>query len=279
MKFAIGAMSAGDILDRGLKLLFARLPTFFLIQLIALSPYIFLQLGLPFFGATAAGAAAIVGLVAIVLYIILIQIGTAATLHVIIEEFIDRKVTIGQAFAFALRRFMPLLGTAILNGLIVGVGFLLCIAPGVYFYVSYIFASQVVVMENLDGMAALRRSQDLISGHRGRVFGIILLIAIAMFFIMFGIGLGLETFLPRQEFIPTAGGFRAQFNVVNYIVQILVSQFAGILFGTYLAICSTLLYLDLRIRKEGFDLELAAQRQSQAAGDEGLPSDRGYGPA
>src|SRR5262249_52472714 len=109
MKFAIGAMSAGDVLDRGLKLLFARLPTFFLIQLTALAPYIFLQLVLPVVGEAAGPAIALVGLVALVLYVILIQIGTAATLHVIIEEFIDRQVTIGQAFAFALRRFAPLL--------------------------------------------------------------------------------------------------------------------------------------------------------------------------
>jgi hypothetical protein len=31
---------------------------------------------------------------------------------------------------------------------------------------------------------------------------------------------------------------------------------------TYSAVCFTLMYFDLRIRKEGFDLELAAKQQS-----------------
>jgi hypothetical protein len=47
MKFAIGAMSAGDVLDRGLKLLFARLPTFYLIHLIVLLPAFLFDLAEP----------------------------------------------------------------------------------------------------------------------------------------------------------------------------------------------------------------------------------------
>ena len=43
MKFPIGAMSVGDVLDRGLKLLLARLPAYYLINLIVLSPLIILQ--------------------------------------------------------------------------------------------------------------------------------------------------------------------------------------------------------------------------------------------
>jgi hypothetical protein len=34
----------------------------------------------------------------------------------------------------------------------------------------------------------------------------------------------------------------------------------SVLFASYLAVCVTLLYLDLRIRKEGFDLEIEAQK-------------------
>jgi hypothetical protein len=51
----------------------------------------------------------------------------------------------------------------------------------------------------------------------------------------------------------------------NYVINVLVIQLVNILVQTYLAVCITLLYFDIRIRKEGFDLELAAQQQSPAA--------------
>ena len=121
MRFAIGAMSAGDVLDRGLKLLLARLPTFYAINLIALAPAILFQLAIPLLVIAPAGAGegamdffaseggmavmALALLAGLVLMLILGQIGNAAVLHVIIEEYVDRKVTIGQAFAFAFRRF------------------------------------------------------------------------------------------------------------------------------------------------------------------------------
>jgi len=46
-----------------------------------------------------------------------------------------------------------------------------------------------------------------------------------------------------------------------------VAQLVQVLFQCYGHVCQTLLYLDLRIRKEGFDLEMAArQQQAQAEG-------------
>ena len=39
----------------------------------------------------------------------------------------------------------------------------------------------------------------------------------------------------------------------------------SILFATYSAICTTLIYFDLRARKEGYDLELAARREAAPA--------------
>ena len=40
MKFQIAAMTVGDILDRGLKMLLANLPAFYLINLMVLWPII-----------------------------------------------------------------------------------------------------------------------------------------------------------------------------------------------------------------------------------------------
>ena len=46
MKFPIGAMTVGDVLDRGIKLLLARLPAYYLIDLIVAWPFALIVQGL-----------------------------------------------------------------------------------------------------------------------------------------------------------------------------------------------------------------------------------------
>jgi uncharacterized membrane protein len=162
------------------------------------------------------------------------------------------------ALSFAVARFVPLLGASIIVGLIVVVGCLLCCVPGIYFWITYVFVGQVVVLEKMGVGDALQRSQRLVNGHRWRVFGVLILIGIANAVVQMALGVGLGVVLPPQEVIPVQNGVRVEINPVNHIVDTLVTQLAAILFSTYIAVCTTLLYLDLRIRKEGFDLELAA---------------------
>lgn len=287
MKFPLGAMSVGDVLDRGLKLLFARLPLFYAINLTVLAPLIVVQVVFPLLVNSSKGPTdpaflmASMGLllVSVALALVLQPIGTAAMLRVVMEEYGGRRPTLGEAFRFALTRFAALLGTSILVGLIVFAGFLLCIAPGVYFLVSYIFVAQVVVLEKLSGGTAMSRSQELISGHRGRVFGLLILIWVAMMAVNMGVGIGLNLVLPSQTLVPAERGYRVEINPVNHAVNTLISQLIQILFSTYIAVCTTLLYLDTRIRKEGFDLELAAQlgEEPDAEADRDRRDDRDAG--
>jgi hypothetical protein len=280
MKFQIGAMSIGDILDRGLKLMLARLPTFYAISLIVLTPLILFQLAMPEFMAEMAQPGAVrpgappdmtpalilLGVFFLVLIITLIlqPVATGAILHVIAQEFIDRHVGVGQALAFAFGRFWRILGASILAGLIVGLGFLLCLVPGVFFLIWYSMVAQVVVVEGLTGNDALARSKAISEGYRGRLFGLLVLLIVigAMFQVAAGF---LEQVLPSMEAVPGPAGQSLVVNHRNQIINILVAQLLGILVQTYQAVCITLFYFDLRIRKEGFDLELAAQQNAPTA--------------
>ena len=89
---------------------------------------------------------------------------------------------------------------------------------------------------------------------------------LALFFvmtIMISVAVGtLNLILPSMQVIPTPTGQRAVYNHANYAIQVAVSSLVSILIETFSAICLTLLYFDLRIRKEGFDLELAAKEQT-----------------
>jgi hypothetical protein len=264
MRFPIGAMSLGDILDRGLKLLFARFPLVFSISLLVQLPFLVFQLLVPALEQIGVGLVMLTVVAALVSAVILGPIAQAIILYVVMQEYVDRPTTLGRAFNYALSRFGPLLGSVILAGLIIGVGFLLCVLPGIYFAIVYAFVAQVVVLENRSGMDALNRSKALVAGHWWRVFGVIFLIQFVTACVGGLVGAVLATVLPYQEIIPGAGPLPVVHtaNYVNYAVNILVQTLIAILMGAYLGVCQTLLYLDLRIRKEGFDLEMEAQKET-----------------
>jgi hypothetical protein len=255
MRFQIGAMSAGDILDRGLKILLSRLPTFYLINLIVLSPAVLAELLLPTLDQRLIGAPTdfMVGL----LNFVLEPLAAAAILHVIAQEFIDQHATLGEAIRFANRRFVGLFGTSLLGSLITFLG-LLCVVPGILFLIWFVLVAQVVVVEGFTGVKALGRSMKLTEGHRGRVIGLGLLFFVMMGILMFSVGL-FEEVIPSTELIESDRGEMEVLNFRNYAIQVLLSTLLIILVQTYRSVCWTLLYFDLRIRKEGYDIELAAR--------------------
>jgi hypothetical protein len=180
------------------------------------------------------------------------------------QEYIDQPVTLRQAINTSLNRFGPLLGSILLSGLLCFLGFLACGIPGIYLSIVYAFVAQVVVLEGLGGMDALNRSKQLVNGFWWRVFGVMFLIglvaAVAANIVQYAIAAALPPYeIVRGPFGPTIAGFR----FTNYAINVLVVQLVQVLFTAYSAVCITLLYLDLRIRKEGFDLEIEAQKNVQ----------------
>jgi hypothetical protein len=255
MRFQIGAMSAGDILDRGLKILLSRLPTFYLINLIVLSPAVLAELLLPTLDQRLIGAPT--DFMVRLLNFVLEPLAAAAILHVIAQEFIDQHATLGEAIRFANRRFVGLFGTSLLGSLITFLG-LLCVVPGILFLIWFVLVAQVVVVEGFTGVKALGRSMKLTEGHRGRVIGLGLLFSVMMGILMFSVGL-FEEVIPSTELIESDRGEMEVLNFRNHAIQVLLSTLLIILVQTYSSVCWTLLYFDLRIRKEGYDIELAAR--------------------
>jgi len=171
-----------------------------------------------------------------------------AVIHAVSEQYLRQTISIGQAYRFAWRRFGAMLGAWILAFLAVAgiiaicisvvifswVGWI-CIVVGsvaaIYLMVGWIFLCQAALLEGLGPIAALSRSWALVKGDWWRVFGIVLvlvLIAVAI-----GAILGL---------IPVVG---------ETIGNILVAPIA--------MTSGTLLYYDLRVRKEGYSLEALAE--------------------
>jgi hypothetical protein len=278
MKFAIGEMTVGDILDRGLKIMLARLPTFFAIDLIVLAPLFVVQTIFPIVllsdkpGATPDMGVAFgllgMSFFVLLLTLILAPLGTAAILHVISQEFIERRASLGEALRVGLARFAPLLGASIVAGFGIVFGLVACIVPGLIFMVWWAFITQVVVVERQGALESLGRSKQLVEGYGWRVFGVLLLVGIINIVIQSIVQIPLSMFLNPYEVVKTNLGPQQHLVSIPYLVINNAVMFCiTVVLQAFQASCMTLLYFDLRIRKEGFDLELLALDKAGARFD------------
>ena len=187
------------------------------------------------------------------------------------QVYLGREITPGAALQRAWQRFWTYLGSFILWLLVVG-GLTITIIGipfAIYFSVRWGLYSLPVLFEGTTARNALRRSTELVKRTWGRVFGIMLAIFLIYFMINFileassgflltWMGLteaeeptGLLNTL-RQLFLPTP----SEIGWFSYVVRRLVSLSISALTMPISIIGSTLLYFDLRIRKEAYDLEM-----------------------
>jgi hypothetical protein len=146
------------------------------------------------------------------------------------------------------RAFAVLLG-AIARWLLVVIGLVFFVVPGVFFWLAFFAVTPVIVLEGKPADAALRRSWVLSRGLKGKIFVTWLIVFIIFVVLSFGVGI--------LSFGAMAGGLFGLSQVLSALVNILVYPFAGII--------TALLYYDARIQKEGFDIDHMAQSLAAAA--------------
>jgi hypothetical protein len=142
-------------------------------------------------------------------------------------------------------------GTVAIMGLVALLGMLVALLAWVAMLVKLAFATLSVVLEDRGAWASLGRSWDLTRGHFWRVGGTLLLlgllIGVAVMIIVLPPVLALSFLMGS----PTGALGGAIMEAVVALAQLLMVPL-GII-GT------VLLYYDLRIRKEGFDLAMMAE--------------------
>ena len=162
----------------------------------------------------------------------------AAVAYAVAGHYLGNTVAIGRTYQFALRRLGSLVGAAFLAGLaIFAMGITIIGYPAaIYFNVTWAFIVQAIVLEGCGARKSLSRSSFLVKGAWWRVLGILIVLSL--------IGSILAS---------VAGG------IAGSIIGNFAGGLVGIIFMPISLIGATLLYFDLRIRKEGYSLQVMAQ--------------------
>ncbi|MBC8229532.1 hypothetical protein H8E77_08300 [bacterium] len=181
----------------------------------------------------------------------------AAGTIVISESFLGREIKIVDAYRKVRNRIFPLLGAIILTSVIIGLattlGMFLCVIPGiigwVYLSVWFGFIAQIVMLEGEGGMGAMKCSRTLIKEDSRKSLIVI--------------GSVMAAILIAWIFLVAGNVMATQFNIVILSpVGNLFSISALILIEPIRFTATTLLYYDLRIRREGFDLKILEEELS-----------------
>jgi hypothetical protein len=192
------------------------------------------------------------------------QVATGACFKAIGGVYFDEQPDWRESLRFARSRLGSLLWLSFLLILMLTPAFIACLVPGFYLYVAWSVAAPVVLLEEHRGRRALKRSRELVRGRFWSTVGVLVLVAI-LGGIVQAIFLGVLTGL-----VSVTGN-----EVARAIAEAVGQTVSSALTTPLSAAVLTVLYFDLRVRKEGFDLELLARRlgvePETATGAEILP--------
>jgi hypothetical protein len=284
-------MEIGEILDRSFRLYRDNFLNFFAILLAVQGViYVLQHLTLLAMSILARGAsdqaAAVTGAVvassvAVIVSLILIPLSQGALTLAVSERFLGRTASVREAYTRIMPRFMSLLAAGFFVWVMLLFGFLLLIIPGVYFFFAFLLTSVVVVVEGKKAAPAMSRSRELMRVKTQKGFftfasntakaSVITLIIFGFQCVIAVVAGGatlLATFMAHGGQI-VAGSqlpWAAQ-TIVDGIVMLLQTTVAP-----FYTVAIILLYYDIRIRFEGFDLEMMAKSLSPEVPPEGAPS-------
>ena len=180
-------------------------------------------------GAFIAGALAslVVGLVAILMWVVLAGAITRAAAG----TFLGRELEFGESYRYGLSRFWSIVLVGILAALAIVGGFVLLVVPGFIVLTHLTCTVPALVIEDERGRRALRRSWNLVRGRGWPVLGTI---------VVAGLLTGLVNGLLTAPFGD------------DWAARSVAASIASVLTMPYMALVGVFIYLDLRVRKEGY---------------------------
>jgi uncharacterized membrane protein len=205
----------------------------------------------PTFSSSDVKAAVGYGLIALLLTLLSSTLASAACFRAIATAYLGERTDWRSSISFALRRLHSVILVTVLVGLAALFGAILCLLPGIYFGIAFSLGVPVLLTEGKKGRRALGRSRQLVKGYWWRVFGITVL-GYILSSILSGAIEGAVVGLT------SVGSGDSSFTAV--VVNVVAGTGSKLVTTPFVAAFAIVLYFDLRVRKEAFDLQLLAER-------------------
>lgn len=257
-ELALRPRSATEIIDLAVRLLRRHFGAFFTIGLVGAIPILVLQLIFLAIGRTdmITGFQQFVGLglVSFVVALVFRSLMIAALLLCADDALRTGQADVGRAIQQGAGRLGIVLAVSVLTSLAIGVGMLLFIVPGVYLALRLATAVPAAAVEGDGVVEAIQRAWARADGHLIHTLKVVLLLFLLYLAFFFGIGLltGIGGAVTGGVGAGRVGG-GTFFVVVQVVTALLTAALYPLLTNALL-----LLTYDLRVRREGYDVEVMA---------------------
>jgi hypothetical protein len=235
--FAPGDFRVGPVISRSVSVMARHFLSFFIVSLIAFSPLLLLREGSMAPETDPIRTLIMLGL-GFVLLMVLSMFSSAIILQGAFQDMRNRPVNVLESLKVAVRRLLPLIALALLESVLLVLGLIALIVPGIILYTMWLVAVAACVVERTGPWRSLRRSQELTKGHRWKVFGLFLVLLV----------LSLINPLLQLALNATVGATAAA--IGNAIWTAIGSAFSSVVMAVT--------YYDLRVAKEGIDIDQIA---------------------
>jgi len=170
----------------------------------------------------------------------------AVTTRIVANAYVGHDETGSDAARTAAHRFLPVIAVGFLVGISELLGLFLCGVGTFAAQALFIAAIPVVILERRRVFAAMSRSVELTRSHFWHVLGVVLTASLIGAILNVALVTALRVWAARGASSTALVGAQG---VVNIVASVLTTPFV--------AAASVALYFDLRIRDEGFDVQMA----------------------
>jgi len=238
-RFAESDFRVGSVLTRTAKILSQHFLIFFLIGVVANLPSLLIGYGGGSVGANPTGQGVVLLIVGGVLSFVLGMISQAVMVHAAFQAMRMRPVSLGESMRVGLSRVFAVILLALLMGILGGLAAVLLIVPALIVMTMWFVSTPACVVERTGPWTSMKRSAALTKGHRWKVFGLLLLLILVSLIVA-----GLLQLVLMQ--------------VGSTILVLLGTLLWGALWTAFYSIAVVTTYHDLRVAKEGIDIEQIA---------------------
>ena len=222
------------------------------------------QTNLPTFDGKAFGIYLAGVAVVLVLTVVSSALATAGAFRIISGVYLGDEPTWQDSLRFAWHRLGSVLWVTVLVLLASLVGLLVFLVGYAWVRTAFAFAVPVLLVEGLRGTEALGRSRRLVQGRFWPVLGTL--------FIAFLLASAVQGAISAPAIILT---FTSPGSAAGAVVQFVTALVGTAIVTPFTAAVVVVVYFDLRVRKEGFDLVLLAQRVGVEPAPDGFPAQPG----
>jgi hypothetical protein len=158
----------------------------------------------------------------------------AAIVRASILDLRGDRVDIGTTLVESLKLVLPMIGLSILTSVVVGIGLVLLIVPGIIAFIVLVVSVPALVSEHKGVIESMSRSSELTKGSRGKIFLLLLIFGVLYWIASFVAGLVINPMLLSSP-------------MLGVILQAIFSSIVSLVGAVMVAS----LYVELRMVKEG----------------------------